>query len=201
MSFKIFNCKIYISPLFPAMLACILYFDPSGFSLFGLIAIIAHEFGHLFVMFKLNCPPIEIVFQPAGIIIHANKSHLSYNNELWVNLAGCITNFVVFVLCLGLYKIFPLNTLVLVFGMTNAVIGTFNILPVSGLDGGDVLRHFLLRKLSQTTVKNCLSITTALCAALMILLGCYCFFCMKSSPAPALAGLYFLILLILHIRC
>ena len=144
MEIRLFGCKIYISLLSIAMICLILFFDSTGIILFGLCSVLIHETGHILFMAALKQMPDEIIMQPAGVIIKRKNLIMKYSDELLVATAGCLFN-LIFGLCfISLYYV-NYNLLWMIFAAANLSIAFFNLLPVAGLDGGDILKFFLYR--------------------------------------------------------
>ena len=152
MDFKIGNCRVCISPLFAVMLCVILLVDRAGIMLFGLISVAIHETGHLVFMFMTKKYPEKVVFQLGGIIIKSS-GFSGYTQDLLVALGGCFFNFVFFVVSALAYFKFADEKL-LIFSASNFGLMFFNILPVNGLDGMDIIKLSLLRRYSPDKVKR-----------------------------------------------
>lgn len=199
MQITVFGCKIYISVLFPALLSLILFFDQSGVMLFGIAAVILHEFGHLIVMLLLHLLPDEIVLQPAGIQIKRNISMLGDGKQLLIAFAGCGANLLA---ATGSYFIYSqtLNQLWLLFCTCNILLGVFNFLPVFGLDGYDIL-HILLCNIAHAKIADvACKIISALVVLFILALSIWAF-CKKAiNPSLLITSVYLLILLLINLR-
>lgn len=144
MRFKLFGTEIYISFLFTAVITLMLATDRTGFILPTLFASMAHEAGHLFAMWIKDCNPKKIKLIPASVqITRPVGSH--YKTDIVVALCGPLVNFVLFATLFFNYLAFK-NQTTLYFAMLNLIIGAFNSLPVSGLDGGTVLFSLIAQK-------------------------------------------------------
>ena len=142
MEFRIKNCSVIITPLFCAFLCALLLVDKTGLMLFGLLSAMIHEFGHIFFI-KFSKKRInKIVFHLGGIIIDC-KGIVSYKNEFLISLGGCLFNLIALVISLSFYSINH-NQVILLFGATNFALLIFNLIPIEGLDGLDLIRYLLL---------------------------------------------------------
>ena len=137
MRFKLFGTEFYISFLFSAVITAMLAFDRTGFALPLIFAVVMHEGGHLLVMWILDCPPKRVRLVPAAVEITAAFG-CSRKKEIAVALAGPAVNLVLFFTLWFNFLAYK-NEPVLVCALINLLICAFNMLPVTGLDGGTVL--------------------------------------------------------------
>jgi hypothetical protein len=96
--------------------------------LFGLLAMVLHEIGHLSAAQALGLNVKRVGFSWKGMytVREAGPPEIS----LQVALAGPLTNL----------ALLPLGTWVPIFGVANLFCGLFNLLPIPGADGWRVLR-------------------------------------------------------------
>ena len=144
MKFKLLGSEIYISFLFVAVVSLMLATDKTGLALPTLFAVSFHEIGHLLAMWMIGKPPKSIRLIPASVQITRNISD-TYKSDIKVALAGPIVNFILFVTLYINYLIFG-NEGILYYSLINLIIGVFNLLPVTGLDGGTVLFSLIAKK-------------------------------------------------------
>lgn len=114
-----------------------------GYALLGLIACIWHELGHLIFMKMRAIPVKKMVFYGAGIKIIPDKliDFTGFGTSLLILIGGSGANFV---LAGALWLV---NSPELrLFAALNALIGTFNLLPLQYLDGGKIIL-LLIRRL------------------------------------------------------
>lgn len=168
MRFKLFGTNIYVSFLFAALIALLLCTDRTGLALPTLFAVIMHELGHLFAMWILDCAPKSVKLIPAGVQITRGVSD-RYKKDVAVALVGPIVNLVLFATLYVNYLCFR-NHITLIYALINLIIGIFNLLPVTGLDGGTVLTSVIASKTDINKAVLILRIITAvLCMAVFIL--------------------------------
>ena len=144
MRFKLFGTEFYISFLFAAVITAMLVFDRTGFILPLLFAVLVHELGHLAAMWVLDCAPKRIRLVPAAVEI-TTKLQSGGRYEIFIALCGPAINVLLFEILFVNYLAFS-NDSYLTVGLINLLIGLFNLLPVTGLDGGTVLFNILCRK-------------------------------------------------------
>ena len=144
MRFKLFGTEFYISFLFAAVITAMLAFDRTGFILPLFFAVLVHELGHLTAMWVLDCAPKRIRLIPAAVEI-TTKLQSGGRYEIFIALCGPAINLLLFAILFVNYLAFS-NDSYLTVGLINLLIGLFNLLPVTGLDGGTVLFNILCRK-------------------------------------------------------
>lgn len=144
MRFKAFGTEFYISFLFAAVITAMLAFDRTGFILPLLFAVLIHELGHLAAMWVLDCAPKRVRLVPAAVEI-TTKIGGGGKYEIIIALCGPAVNLLLFATLFVNYLAFN-NDSYLTSGLINLLIGLFNLLPVTGLDGGTVLFNILCRK-------------------------------------------------------
>ncbi len=166
MKFKLFGTEIYLSFLFLAFLTIMLATDKTGFILPTFFAVFVHEFGHLFIMWVLDCTPKKIKLIPASVQI-VNSFSRGYKNDVIIALSGPVLNLVMFVTLYYNYLCFK-NEFTLYFALLNLLIGVFNLLPVKGLDGGTVLFSLLCKNIDINKAALILKFITLIIALVVI---------------------------------
>lgn len=144
MKFKLLGSEIYISFLFVAVISLMLATDKTGLALPTLFAVSLHEIGHLLAMWIVGTPPKSIRLIPASVQITRSISS-RYKNDIIVALSGPLVNFALFLTLYINYLIFG-NKGILYYSLINLIVGLFNLLPVTGLDGGTVLFSVIAKK-------------------------------------------------------
>ena len=122
--------------------------------LLGLISVVIHELGHLIFMIITKKQPESVSFQLGGIIIKSN-GFSGYNNDFLIAMGGCLFNLIAFSFSSYFYYKTKSET-VMLFSAANLGLFLFNLLPVSGIDGMDLIKLKLLKKFSiEKTNKIC----------------------------------------------
>lgn len=171
MKFKLFGTEIYVSFLFCAVLCFMLAIDRTGLIMPTLFAVLIHETGHLIAMWAADCQPRAIRLIPASVQIIRGFSPKKCG-EAAIAICGPAVNLVVFFTFYINYQMFK-NELSLVFAILNLVIALFNLLPVSGLDGGTLLTIALARFTDIYKAEAIVRIITGAFAFCAFLLGVY----------------------------
>lgn len=191
MRFKLFGTEIYVSFLFAAVIALMLATDRTGLVIPTLFAVLVHEIGHLFAMWILGCRPKSIRLIPASVQIVRGFSSRPYG-EAVVAVCGPAANIAVFLsLMLNFYYCSSENSLI--FGLLNLIIGIFNLLPVSGLDGGTLLSAALAHGMDPQKAEGIVKIITAIMAALAFIAGVYMWVSGRFNLSVFIVALYLLI--------
>lgn len=198
MDFKIGNCRVCISPLFAVMLCVILLVDRTGIMLFGLLSVAIHETGHLVFMYLTRKYPEKVVFQLGGIIIKS-RGFSDYNCDFLVALGGCLFNLIAFLISgFAYYQI--RNEMLLVFAAGNFGLMLFNLVPVNGLDGMDLIKLSLLKKYRPEKVKSICNAISVSFLIVSLLISVYAVFYLGLNPTIIVCLLYLVVLTLLNIK-
>ncbi|MBQ6848248.1 MAG: M50 family metallopeptidase [Clostridia bacterium] len=144
MKLKFLGTEIYVSFLFVAVIALLLAIDKTGLALPTLFAVTMHELGHLFAMWLFESGPKSIRLIPASVQITRNIS-TQYKNDIIIAIMGPIVNVVLFFTLYINYLTFK-NSTVLSYALINLIVGVFNLIPVTGLDGGTALFSIIAKR-------------------------------------------------------
>ena len=165
MSFRVMNCRVRVNFYFFALLCAAASFDRGGMMLWGLLAALLHECGHIAAMVTLpGQAPDEIRLTPFGIRIQSNPLSQLGKGSCPILAAGSAANFLCAAATFGFLPDFAAVSLVL---------GLLNLLPVGSMDGGGLLRLALERHLSEETASRVLHIISWSTLCGMMLLGIY----------------------------
>ncbi|MBQ5765036.1 MAG: site-2 protease family protein [Clostridia bacterium] len=188
LDFRLFGIRFSVSVGFLGLLCLMLYIDKSGLMLPTLLSTLFHEFGHLLSLLMLNLKPKGVVFKVGAISIIGSFA-LNTRGELFLNLAGPILNFLLFFIFFGCYLILG-TAFTRDFALINLVLGVFNLLPVTGLDGGSIVSILLLKILKPLTANTVCIIISAITILLIFILGVNVFYTTKTNPSLILLSLY-----------
>ena len=171
MKFKFLGTQIYISFLFCATLCFMIAIDRTGLIIPTLFAVFIHESGHLLAMWAADCQPKAVRLIPTSVQIIRGFSTKKYG-EAAIAFCGPAANLVLFGVLYANYNIFG-SEISLNFAILNLVIAVFNLLPVSGLDGGTILTLFIARFTNVYKAESIVRIVTVVFAVVAFLLGVY----------------------------
>lgn len=189
MIFKIFKTEIFVSYLFVAIIIFIIFIDKSGLILPMLISVFIHEITHLLVMAAFGCQPKSVILIPSSIEIKRDICD-SFKKEVIISFSGPCSNLLIFVI------FFKIN---IEFSLINLCIGIFNLLPISILDGGEILKIIFSKILSIEKGKNILKIIDIFISVLGIILGAILFFQKNGNFSLIIFSTYILLLSIVKI--
>lgn len=171
MKFKFFGTEIYLSFLFCAIFCFMLAIDRTGLVIPTFFAVFIHESGHLLAMWAADCQPRAVRLIPTSVQIVRGFSTKKYG-EVAIAVCGPMANIVFFGVLLANFFVFK-NEQSLRFAVLNLVIALFNLLPVSGLDGGTLLTIILSKYTNIYKAESIVRIITAVFAFVVFLLGAY----------------------------
>ncbi len=171
MKIKFLGTEIYISFLFCALLCFMLVIDRTGLIIPTLFAVLIHEIGHLIAMWAADCQPKAVRLIPTSVQIVRGFSPKKHG-EVAIAFCGPAANLVFFGALLTNFFIFK-NEQSLTFAILNLIIAVFNLLPVSGLDGGTLLINFIAKFTDIYKAQSVVRIVTVAFAAIAFLLGVY----------------------------
>jgi len=165
---KLGNVKINLRFSFALLTAATLLLIKSDYAYFSLLAILLHEAGHCLAMLCYGERLDAVEFGFYGIHMRCSRKNTgSPGREALVTLAGPLMNLLAAFLFWGTFLCFSWDPLFYAAG-TQLSIGIFNMLPVRGLDGGQLLFSFLERRLLPRTVSNILFAASAVTSAGLI---------------------------------
>ncbi|MBR4099692.1 MAG: site-2 protease family protein [Clostridia bacterium] len=180
-----------------AFITAMLATDKTGFMLPTLFAVLMHEFGHLFIMWVLDCTPKKIKLIPASVQI-VNSFSRGYKNDILIALSGPCVNLLLFSVLYYNYLCFK-NEFTLYFALLNLLIGVFNLLPVKGLDGGTILFSLLCKFTDINRAVLIVKLITAIFALAVIITAVLLTIGGKLNASLYIIGIYLLIMCLIKI--
>ena len=167
MSFFIKATEIKIGFLFAASVAALLCFDVGPQVQLSVLSGILHEGGHVFSLLLLGERPQKICFGLFGLtVLRRNDIKLRDNQALFSVVA------------------------------INAALALFNLLPVSGLDGGRILECVLLKRFSVEKSEIILCVTSLVVLIPLTVAGFLTLVKSRYNFSLLLLSVYLLILLV-----
>ena len=144
--FSFFTGRVSVHPLFLAVgvIECVLGELP--LFLLSTVTALLHELAHAYAAERVGLRMKKVVLMPCGAFIDVDMRGLNAKDELLIVLAGPLCNLICAALFLGLWWCFPVT-----YPYTEAAqfssltIGLINLLPAYPLDGGRILRLWLIR--------------------------------------------------------
>ena len=189
MTFYLLGIEIYISFLFVMLISIIVFFDSTGYIIPTLLATFLHEIAHLAAMILSKSKPCSIKLIPAGVII-TKKFAISHKADSIILLSGPLANLI-------LSMIF-FNTLPY-FSAINFIVGVFNLLPVRGLDGGELLFMLLCVIFGESKTLIILKLLNIILGLVFCLFGVLLIFYGKINLSIIIIGIYILLSVIVKL--
>jgi stage IV sporulation protein FB len=175
LEFHIKGLTVQFRFTFFAMLTAMLIIDRTGIILFGLLACILHELGHIIAFVIVDHIPELISFESSGIRLVKSQKTISYKQEIFVLIAGSGVNFI-FAAVFGL-----INTKSAAFFCgVHLILGAFNMLPIGTLDGGRIVKLLFLLKVSPSRADFLCNFISVLFFIPLILFSVYLFIVSKN---------------------
>lgn len=189
--FKLFGINFLVGVDFLCLITFMLYVDKTGYMTPCLLAVFVHEMGHILALKCLRTPPDRVELK-IGTIEVKGRFVLSNKNSAVMLLFGPLTNFIMALLFLLLYSILKGERFV-VFGIIMALVGLFNLLPVTGTDGGELTAIFLSLFLKTKTQRVVRTVISALFCFLLFCCGGFIFIKSKRNPSMLLLAIYLVV--------
>ncbi len=139
LDFRLLGITVRVSYVFLFAVVMLSFFDKSGFFAASFLAVVFHETAHLAAMRLTTVAVNEVSFKLGTVSINADAVYLPSQKAI-IAVFGPAVNFIL----TALY--FCDSRFLKNFGIVNLALGVFNVLPISGLDGGDIA-YFLICKL------------------------------------------------------
>lgn len=144
--FSFFAGRFSVHPLFLAVGVLECFLGELPLFLLSTVTALMHELAHAYAAERVGLRMKKVVLMPCGAFIDVDMRGLNAKDELFVALAGPLCNLACAALFLGLWWCFPAT-----YPYTEAAqfssltIGLINLLPAYPLDGGRILRLWLIR--------------------------------------------------------
>lgn len=186
--FKIFGMDLAVSVGFVGVICLMLYVDRVGLMLPTILAVTFHEIGHLISLLAFKSKPKRVELKIGAVAIIGNFV-LTPKQQLIMLASGSLFNFLLFALFYCLY-FFCRAMYLLNFSLVMLVVGILNLLPIMGLDGGDILNVILLKFLKPEIVSIVIFIISITNIFVIISLGFYVLNDTKTNISLIIFGIY-----------
>lgn len=185
LSFQMGKVKVCIWFSFFAVICLFLAIGQNPWGLFCISSSMLHELGHLAAFFYMGIPPLELHFEYSGIRLVPQNRLYSTGQEVLSLVSGSIVNLFCF------FVLWALNLPVPAF--FHLALGIFNLLPLQGLDGGQLLR-IVLEQCCGPRLGGLISIVISCIADFFLVLGGLILFRKTGNFTLLLTVLYFFFL-------
>ena len=198
LKFDVFGCVFTVSFPFLTIITLLLLIDTDGTIIFGILAALIHELGHISAMLVKKCRPQKISFSAFDIsIVDKTRVKRSYNDDLFILIAGPLSNIIFCAILFCIYKFCGCEWLIKPI-YENIFIAFFNILPIESLDGGQIFFNLLCRKLTAKTATNFTILISFMVLMPIAVLGFYILIVSKYNFSLLLLSCYLMAILLLR---
>ncbi len=136
-----------------------------------LLSALLHEFGHLCALKLLKYRFRRIDILPMGALIEVPEG-ISYRDEAIIAISGPLTSLFLSLVC-AVFFLLTKDVYTLFGVVINALLGIFNLLPASKLDGGKALYCMLAHK-NKRAERICFA-ASAVSKAVFVFFAALCF--------------------------
>ena len=193
LKFQIGGIRCKLSLLFPAVLLYLLYIDKSGLTLFGFMAAVFHECGHLTVAFILHTPPNELSVSCFGMrLLMDDIDRLCTSDAILIASGGPFFN-AILATTFYILKVDP------IYAQFHVVMAIFNLLPIMPLDGGQIVHLCFGKILSPKSLYILEDILFFLVWIVLFILSLYVLYQPSHNITLAIVSFYLIILRVFHI--
>ena len=182
------GCKISVSPIFMSAVTLMLIFDKTGMFVYVALSAGIHETGHIIALRLFGNYPRRISLSPFSLEIIPAHPPSGIFQEISVSFGGVAANLIAsgVLLPLGFSLKEPFFT---AFAASNTALCIFNLLPLSGLDGGDILMIFATAILDSKRAAF-LCKTVSMCVSFTGIIAGIIIFCRLQKPALLIFSIY-----------
>lgn len=187
-SFAVFGLKINVSVAFAGVTALMCYIDKTGLMFYVMTAVLLHEAGHIVAMYLIKIPPDAVTLKIGAAEIEGVTENGTQKHFI-IAAAGPVINILGMAVCFMAYRLFGNLSFALNFNIM-FVFALLNLLPILGLDGGDLLFCLLVRKISIKKSRRILIFFSIFNCFIIMAFGIYLFFKENNNPSLMLLALY-----------
>lgn len=173
-------CRINL--LFPALVTYLLFVQPNGLAVCCVCASLVHEIGHLTAMRLTGIRPKDCTLGLFGMRIHLQSSLSRYGKNAIVAAAGPLAN--------GLAAAILWWAGSRQAALVHMLLASLNLLPVSILDGGELLRCALSAVGYCDGGEAALAFISGIAVVLLIIGACVLVFIGRGNVSMLIVALY-----------
>ena len=189
--FKLFGVKFSVSIGFLCVITIMLYLDKTGYMMPTLEAVLLHETGHILALKILKQPPDRVELKIGSIALNG-RYNLNNMGTAIMLFSGPMANFTASLLLFSGYKYCGKEVL-LVNCIIMLIVGIYNLLPITGLDGGELTALFLIRIFGENVGRKTQKTIGIIFSCLLLLFGAFVCLDSKKNPSLLLFAIYLLV--------
>ncbi len=183
---KISSIKVQVDFLFSATVALLALVDTQGVLWMSFLSVMVHELGHIAAMLIMRVRLRNVRLSCCGVLIDGGCNE-SFFKSVAIAMSGPLANIAIFLFLSDS----QLGSIMLMTGL-------FNLIPVIGTDGGDLLRLACNDALEAGRARAVYSVISALSAVIMSVFGVMLFISFY-NPTLLAASIYFIVMTIASI--
>lgn len=154
MKFKIRGVTLEISFLFTGVITLLLMSEMRSAALISLLSAMLHELGHVLALRRCKGEIEGLSFGGFGVRMKLKGGlSLSLRDEIAVAAAGPAVNFILAFISAALCTASD-KKLFLIVCAVNTGMAFFNLIPISALDGGRILKNIILLRLNADSAEK-----------------------------------------------
>lgn len=192
--FQISGVNVQIKFLFVAVITIFLLTDKTGLGVISLISCCIHESGHLLSFYIAKIKPRLLTFDLTGIKLEQPTQQLPFFIEIFILISGSFANYLTAFILSSFSFSTNLNLAII---MINIIIGSFNLLPIKGFDGGKIVFAVLSSISSDTFAFVVCSILDKITTVLLVSLCFFSIFAYELNLSYIIVTLLLIISLVL----
>ncbi|TYQ16085.1 UNVERIFIED_CONTAM: stage IV sporulation protein FB [Acetivibrio alkalicellulosi] len=188
--------KIRVNLFILVVLVSMIYFEYFTEYVLLIFIMTVHEMAHILAAKLMKVKLYSLNILPMGLNAVIEDKYLSFRQSFIINISGPVGNvllmFIFYVI--GTYYLSFSNN-VLFFIYANLSLVVFNLLPVLPLDGGRILKDFLVLKIGLYKASKVLRRVSLLFSISVLIVGCFQYFTSKFNFSFIMVVVYLLFLL------
>ncbi len=196
MGTRILKEKLKKFPIHPSFILLFLWFifTKNFYSFLLFISVVmSHELAHFVVAKKLGYKLSSFLIAPYGVCLNYQEDAFEQRDEILIAFAGPCVNFILSILCISLWWIFPVS-----YNFTNEfvyqslMLGLFNLLPCYPLDGGRIFVGMLSKNKTRTQSIKITRVINVIFACILFILFFVSFF-FDFNPSLCFCGVFMIL--------
>jgi stage IV sporulation protein FB len=154
--------KIFLHPLFIAVIVLAFLLGSGFFALSMLAAVVVHELSHAFVARRVGIHTDRLRLLPFGAEVTIDCAYIDSDKRIAILLAGAAGNLLVVISLGSLLWLFPMIFMSLeALIICNAVTAGLNLLPIYPLDGGKIIEQVLSAKAREHVARKTMNVVSS----------------------------------------
>ena len=179
-----FGGRLRISPFAIASLSLMFYIEGQASFFVILSAALLHEMGHIVAVYLLGSRVLQIELHAVGAVIFFDHAAVSYKKEALIAFSGPLANIIFGLIAAAFFLRFK-SVMLLLFVLSCAFFAVFNLMPLKGNDGWNIVRALCADKKGIEFAEKATQIIAAVASALGALSALYLYRISGASPAVA----------------